>query len=64
MSQQKQIPDDSFKKKKNTVLFDDYLVERLKDPEFKAGFEAEDAKLKRAVAEMKLKEKADKSYKK
>ena len=61
--EKKQIPNDSFGKKKNTIKFDGYLAERLKDPEFKAGFEAEDAKLKKAVAEMKAKEKADKSSK-
>ncbi|MCT3351710.1 XRE family transcriptional regulator [Lacticaseibacillus paracasei] len=34
------------------ILFDDYLTEQLKDPEFKAGFDAESAKLESAVALM------------
>ncbi len=32
------------------IIFDDYLAEQLKDPEFKEGFDAESSKLKSAVA--------------
>lgn len=32
------------------ILFDDYLAEQLKNPEFKADFDAGSAKLERAVA--------------
>lgn len=38
------------------ILFDDYLAEQLKDPEFKAGFDAESAKLESAVALMNARE--------
>jgi ribosome-binding protein aMBF1 (putative translation factor) len=34
------------------IPFDDYLAEQLKDPEFKAGFDAESARLESAVALM------------
>jgi|GEM_PF-6849134 len=36
--------------------FDDYLQEKLKNPDFKAGFEAEKVKLDRSVALMKAKD--------
>ncbi|NVY96149.1 hypothetical protein HU830_03000 [Lactobacillus sp. DCY120] len=32
------------------ILFDDYLTEQLKAPEFKVGFDAEYAKIESAVA--------------
>ncbi|HIB1875196.1 TPA: helix-turn-helix domain-containing protein [Enterococcus faecium] len=41
-----------------TVKFDDYLEKRLKEPEFKASFEAENAKLTSAVALMEARESA------
>ena len=40
------------------ISFDDYLAEQLKDPEFKAGFDAESAKLESAVALMSERERA------
>ncbi|WLV77061.1 helix-turn-helix transcriptional regulator [Lacticaseibacillus parahuelsenbergensis] len=40
------------------VLFNDYLAEQLKDPEFKAGVDAESAKLESAVALMNARERA------
>lgn len=33
-----------------TIIFDDLLQEKLKDPEFKAGFERENAKLESAIS--------------
>lgn len=41
-----------------TIKFDDFLNEKLKDTNFKASFEAENAKLKSAVALMKAREQA------
>lgn len=40
------------------VKFDDYLKNQLTDPEFKAYYEAEDARMKSAVAVMKAREHA------
>lgn len=40
------------------IQFDDYLAEQLKDPAFKAGLEAESAKLESAVALMTARERA------
>lgn len=37
--------------KKNTVTLDDYLKERLKDPEFKAEFEKERERLQKQLDE-------------
>lgn len=34
------------------ILFDDYLAEQLKDPDFKAGFDSESTKLENEVALM------------
>ncbi|WP_262316620.1 helix-turn-helix domain-containing protein [Lacticaseibacillus parakribbianus] len=38
------------------ILFDDYLAEQLKNPAFKAGFDAESARLESAVALMTARE--------
>ena len=43
------------------ISFDDYLAEQLKDPEFKAGFDAESAKLESAVALMSERELAERA---
>lgn len=40
------------------ILFDDYLAEQLKDPKFKAGFDAGSARLENAVALMNERERA------
>lgn len=36
----------------STIKFDDYLAKRMENPEFKASFEAENAKLNSALALM------------
>jgi len=41
-----------------TIRFDDFLKEQLQDPNFKAGFEVECAKLSIAVAVMQAREHA------
>ncbi|OTN83894.1 helix-turn-helix domain-containing protein [Enterococcus faecium] len=41
-----------------TIKFDDYLVKRMENPEFKASFEAENAKLNSALALMEAREAA------
>lgn len=41
-----------------TIKFDDYLAEKLKDPHFKAEFEAENTKLQSAVILMNARERA------
>lgn len=40
------------------ILFDDYLAEQLKDPEFKVGFAVESTRLESAVALMNERERA------
>ena len=41
-----------------TIKFDDHLAEKLKDPHFKAEFEAENTKLQSAVILMNARERA------
>ncbi|HFD0831438.1 TPA: helix-turn-helix domain-containing protein [Enterococcus faecium] len=41
-----------------TIKFDDYLTKRMENPEFKASFEAENAKLNSALALMEAREAA------
>jgi len=41
------------------VKFDDYLAERLKEPEFKKAFEDADVEVQKEMAKMKAKEKMD-----
>lgn len=41
-----------------SINFDDYLKEKLKDPDFKKGYDIENAKLKSAVALFKARENA------
>lgn len=41
-----------------TIKFDEYLTNRLNNPDFKAGFEAESTKLSSAVALMEARESA------
>lgn len=43
----------------NMVKFDDYLAERLKEPEFKKAFEDADVEVQKEMAKMKAKEKMD-----
>ena len=41
-----------------TIKFDDYLAKRMENPEFKASFEAENAKLNSALALIEARESA------
>lgn len=43
---------------KKNVIFGDYLTEQFKNPEFKAGFDAESAKLESDVVLMKERERS------